>query len=235
MLVAIISLQAASTGGEVNDKWSIVGSKNTLPHAVGVVILIAISVFMHVRGAYSHDASIWNVRPNNVDEHSERLWDWSHPQFLAGLITPEISRDFPVFKSGESIFLNDSAAEPYLISGWSGPEPNFRWTESNAARFGFKSSVGRAIAISLNMAPFVTASHDKQRLRIEANNKFVAEFVFGEQPMSEIRFVIPRSFVKEANLITLQIPDATSPKTLKISEDARNLGIAVESFTITGL
>jgi len=235
ILMAIMALQAIGVRRKVNDEWAASGLNSIRAHTIGAVILIAISIFMHVRGAYSHDTSAWNVHPSNIDLHSERLWDWHYPQFLAGLLDPGPISDFPRFKSGEPIYLNDSIADSYLVSGWSGAEPNFRWTEKNVARFGFKSSTGRPIAIALNLAPFVTASHDRQRLRIEANSEFIAEFVLGEQPLSEIRFVIPSLLVKDSNLISLHIPGATSPKVLKISEDGRNLGIAVYSITITEL
>lgn len=235
ILIAIMAIQAVGVREKVNDEWAASGLSSIRAHTTGVVILVAISIFMHVRGAYSHDTSAWNSHPSNIDLHSERLWDWHYPQFLAGLLDPGPISDFPRFKSGEPVYLNDSTAESYLVSGWSGAEPNFRWSEKNVARFGFKSSTGRPIAIALNLAPFVTASHDKQRLRIEANNEFIAEFVLGEQALSEIRFVIPHSLVKDSNLISLHIPDAISPKVLKISEDGRNLGIAVYSITITEL
>lgn len=46
-------------------------------------ILLALSVFIHARGATSPATAMWNVRPTSVDEHPERLWDWRDPQFLA--------------------------------------------------------------------------------------------------------------------------------------------------------
>ncbi len=52
--------------------------------AVGAVLLV-LSVLINGRGAFSHTARMWNVTPVDVDKRPERVWDWSQPQFLAGL------------------------------------------------------------------------------------------------------------------------------------------------------
>jgi len=46
------------------------------------VLLAAFSSFTHWQGANLRGALMWNGVPNNIDEHPERLWDWSDPQFL---------------------------------------------------------------------------------------------------------------------------------------------------------
>jgi hypothetical protein len=44
--------------------------------------LAMISGAMHAHGAIFGAAHRWNSEPTNVDEHSERIWDWRDPQFL---------------------------------------------------------------------------------------------------------------------------------------------------------
>jgi len=44
------------------------------------VCLTAVSFF--VRGANHSSTYWWNAKPNNIDRHPERLWDWSDVQFL---------------------------------------------------------------------------------------------------------------------------------------------------------
>lgn len=46
-------------------------------------LLLAGSLIINARGATAHSTWLWNIRPVNVDEHPERVWDWKHPQFLA--------------------------------------------------------------------------------------------------------------------------------------------------------
>ncbi|HUQ32782.1 MAG TPA: hypothetical protein VM095_11730 [Pyrinomonadaceae bacterium] len=53
--------------------------------ACGVLLLLA-SAFINTRGATSHATWLWNMRPLEIDQHPERLWDWRQPQFLAGML-----------------------------------------------------------------------------------------------------------------------------------------------------
>jgi len=51
---------------------------------IGAVLLV-LSVLINGRGAFSHAARMWNVTPVDVNTQPDRVWDWSQPQFLAGL------------------------------------------------------------------------------------------------------------------------------------------------------
>ena len=52
------------------------------------VTLALIGFAIHLRGGWSPTVYRWNVLPDNIDQHPARVWDWTHPQFLAG-ITPD--------------------------------------------------------------------------------------------------------------------------------------------------
>jgi hypothetical protein len=52
------------------------------------LLLLLMSVFINTRGATSHATWLWNMRPLEIDQHPERLWDWRQPQFLAGILPP---------------------------------------------------------------------------------------------------------------------------------------------------
>ncbi len=45
-------------------------------------ILLAASIWLNGVGAWSKDAWRWNVRPTNINDEPQRIWDWKHPQFL---------------------------------------------------------------------------------------------------------------------------------------------------------
>jgi hypothetical protein len=64
-------------------KWRDCGKP--LTPAVVFILLLAVSGFIHSRGARSADVYNWNTTPDNVDQHTARLWDWRDPQFLRGL------------------------------------------------------------------------------------------------------------------------------------------------------
>jgi hypothetical protein len=49
---------------------------------VGLTLLV-LSVTINALGATDRATWFWNVRPVNVDEQPDRVWDWRHPQFLA--------------------------------------------------------------------------------------------------------------------------------------------------------
>ena len=51
------------------------------------VLLLAVSVAMQAVGAFSMAAWRWNIFPNNIDEHQERLWDWRNAQFLQPFVS----------------------------------------------------------------------------------------------------------------------------------------------------
>lgn len=46
-------------------------------------LLLFCSIVINVLGATENRIWSWNVRPINIDEKPERIWDWKNPQFLA--------------------------------------------------------------------------------------------------------------------------------------------------------
>jgi hypothetical protein len=48
------------------------------------VLLLMVSITMNAQSALSWSGENWNGAPE-IDFHSDRLWDWRHPQFLAWL------------------------------------------------------------------------------------------------------------------------------------------------------
>lgn len=50
------------------------------------MLLLLLSAFINTRGATSHATWLWNMRPLEIDQHPERLWDWRQPQFMAGIL-----------------------------------------------------------------------------------------------------------------------------------------------------
>lgn len=49
---------------------------------VAVLMLSAVSVYMHARGALVKAGWEWNATPVHLDQSPERIWDWSDPAFL---------------------------------------------------------------------------------------------------------------------------------------------------------
>jgi hypothetical protein len=48
-----------------------------------LAVLVAISFLIHTRGALDVKVWVeWNGKPNDIDTHPERMWDWKDPPFL---------------------------------------------------------------------------------------------------------------------------------------------------------
>lgn len=52
---------------------------------VSLCILFCLSIFVNGRGALNFETWEWNMCPEPVRLHPERIWDWKHTQFLAGI------------------------------------------------------------------------------------------------------------------------------------------------------
>jgi Fibronectin type III domain len=48
-------------------------------------LLAGLSIAMHAQGALNQATVAWNGLPTNIDYEPTRVWDWAHPQFLAGV------------------------------------------------------------------------------------------------------------------------------------------------------
>ncbi len=47
--------------------------------------LLALSIAINGRGAISVATAAWNIEVD-IDRHPEQVWNWSNPQFMAGLL-----------------------------------------------------------------------------------------------------------------------------------------------------
>jgi hypothetical protein len=56
--------------------------RERVPLFVGGALLV-LSILINGRGGTTADTLRWNVRPTNIDDYPERVWDWSYPQFMA--------------------------------------------------------------------------------------------------------------------------------------------------------
>ena len=85
-LLAILSVKSRL-------QWHNKQGANDAPHLwraewTFAAILLLCSVTMNGVGATVRPTSLWNTNPINIDDAPERVWDWRHPQFLAGWSKP---------------------------------------------------------------------------------------------------------------------------------------------------
>lgn len=62
-------------------------AKFSRSEAVAAFALMALSIAINGHGAMSWPTARWHVVVD-IDSHPQRAWDWSYPQFMAGLIAP---------------------------------------------------------------------------------------------------------------------------------------------------
>jgi hypothetical protein len=123
-------------------------------------------------------------------------------------------------------------AESYRLSGWSGDEQGYTWTEGHRAVLGFQTStVERSLRLSLDAVGF--DSPLPQIARIFVNGRPLGILTFeGTRRMYEV--TIPANYQrKDGKLaIAFDLPNAVSPLKLGRSRDSRVLGFAVWNFQL---
>lgn len=137
---------------------------------------------------------------------------------------------------GDSIFFNkEGNAEQYYGGGWGSPESKGTWSDDYTATLAVPVDSTKAnLEMEINLTPFIKKGiHDKQVVKIFANESLVDERIFTEGGKQEQSVVIPNEFIVDGMLyLTFQMPNAISPLELDISEDSRMLGINVSSIVI---
>lgn len=81
VLLGVLGIKAMLVWRERNSEAA--GTmRERVPLFIGGALLV-LSILINGRGATTVDTLRWNVRPTNIDNHPERVWDWSYPQFMA--------------------------------------------------------------------------------------------------------------------------------------------------------
>lgn len=192
--------------------------------SVGTVLLLA-SIAINWFGAADRNTSLWNVRPQNIDLHPERNWDWRQPQFLAGFLQPPFPDFVPQLR--EQIDVAKPESDPFFWYGWSPAEPQFRWNDGFEATIIFAVSNSRNTQLTFKASAFVVAGRARQRVTVKLNGTVVGKFEITDDRDHEYMFELPATIIHSQNVLSFTLPDATSPKRLGLSNDPRTLGLAV--------
>lgn len=139
----------------------------------------------------------------------------------------------PIYQYGAKIqFGQGGSAEHYQGEGWSQPEKGFTWTDGKNVSLIIPVSQPQSThTLKAVLNPFISNNVDKQRVKVYINGEELG--VWNIQSAGEYKIEIPKNVIKNSVLeISFELPDAASPSELKISNDSRTLGIAVQSITI---
>ena len=224
VLLAILALDAA------NRRFAARGNARRAPWTVAWVTTLAASILLHSQGALAPATWMWNAVPDDIDESQERLWDWRHPQFLAGLQqpppAPPPAASLPV---GVSIPFADPAITPGL-SGWAEAENGGRWTVDEFAIVRLRVERGQAHELELVLQPHLIGDRvPAQRIAVQCNGSVVAELVLATPTQTTVRIPIPADITARPVEIRLQLPDRARPNAKGGTADQRTLGVFCSS------
>ena len=163
-----------------------------------------------------------NSKPGELLEHTRRLRG-VEPKLLIDAKPPE---KFPPL--GEVIDFSKPEADPYLWTGWSWPEPRFRWTESKEAKVVFSMEKITGLQLRVLMAPFIVPGKLKEQpVIISCNGTEVARLNLTKHSLQTHEFHIPRRALQANNVLLFHLPKAAMPTDFGQQPDARLLGVRV--------
>ncbi len=131
------------------------------------------------------------------------------------------------------IALGSSAGAVYLGDGWARPESARRWTAASRATVLFAAKPGQELTLRLRAQPLVKPGRlEAQRAVIGLNGVTVGTLTFTGPEEQEGAIGLPAVHVRDANTLTLELPDACSPTSLGLGADGRMLALAVGGIAL---
>lgn len=189
-------------------------------------VLLLLSMTINALGATSHATWLWNIRPLDVDEAQERLWDWRRPQFLARFQKPPLPVGTHLIQP--RIEFASHEADRFLWYGWGDAEQALRWTDGKEAAMVFDVQEIQALTLKFQLWPYLVAGkHAEQRLNINLNRQPLAAYVLNDDRPRVLTLNIPQEMLRAENVLTFELPDAVSPSSINEGRNERTLGVAV--------
>jgi len=205
-------------------------SVRNLGEMMAGVVLVGLSVFINARGATALETWKWS-QPSTDQQLRARLWDWRHPQFLAGLQSPPPPVEFPLVQNTTTISLTEPEAGKYLWYGWSGAEKDIRWTDGREAALVFSLNELRDMSLVIEMGPFLSARGPfEQRVMVSLNHQALESLILTDGTIKTYSIKLPGHVLTSRNVLTFTFPDAASPASVGAGMDDRLLGIKVKSM-----
>jgi hypothetical protein len=150
------------------------------------------------------------------------------PHLPKDVAQPGISGAFPLY-SGQRIDFRTEISDQYLWYGWSGREACCRWSNAGRAAIAFSADKFGFNKLLMKIGPFLEPGRvDEQRVLVELNGRHLATLELKEREARVYSIEFPQALLRDENVMSLLLPDAVSPASLKISDDARRLGINLE-------
>ena len=196
-----------------------------LQNVVGGFLLL-VSICINGIGATMPAIITWNDRPVRVDRDPSRLWDWRYPQFLAGFLHPPPPKVFP--PADVRIDFSRKSADLYLWYGWNENGGEYRWSEGNEAAVVFGLDNVADAQLLMKFTPFIVEGKlNEQRISVKLNGQLLETLILKDPSPREYSRTLPKELLQLNNVLTFELPDARSPKELKLNDDVRRIALGV--------
>jgi hypothetical protein len=142
----------------------------------------------------------------------------------------------PLFTPGSTVAINRQLkkADVILEAGWGHLEDWGVWSIESQAKLKLPILSNQPSTIDFTVRAFVSPKHPIQKVEIWVNGrhqKMVSLSAFEGNRFS-VKLPAADSATKQSALILLKMPDAISPKSLRLGADDRKLGIGLETIQI---
>lgn len=122
----------------------------------------------------------------------------------------------------------------FLVSGWSNPEPGFVWSEGKLANLVLPLTQS-VPWVGMTMRSLVAANITQQRVQVRLNGVRVPDILFRDGKVRDVMLEIPRKVQAKLDKvgelrISFSCPDAVSPASLGLRQDARLLAVQLRKI-----
>lgn len=145
--------------------------------------------------------------------------------------------NYPPYVQGTRLRFGTAEVDRYLWFGWSGREILSRWTDRGRAALIFslkpEGAWKQPVTLRIFGGPFLAPGKlAAQRVVVRLNDQEMENWNLTNAEPQERSIEIPPSTLRDKNVLLFEVPDATSPRALGLSEDWRLLGFNVQWIEI---
>jgi len=143
--------------------------------------------------------------------------------------------EIPVYEYGSTIkFGSTENGATYLLSGWSDPEEKITWTNNKKVSMLMSTKPSKSdLTMEVSLIPFIVPNIiEKQTINIYLNDKKIGVWIVKKE--GNYKIYIPKKYLDKPYIkFDFELPNAASPKELKINSDERMLGIAFQYLVLS--
>jgi hypothetical protein len=170
----------------------------------------------------------------NVVDMNRQEGSANEPDESARVVLPPQPLSFPLARGKTLIELSQAQADAFLWYGWSGREMFSRWTEQRRAAVVFALEELSPATLRVKLASYLAPGKlPAQRVKMSLNGEALTTLMLNDPSPQVYSIELPRSLLRERNVLVFELPDAQSPKQLGVGEDLRLLGINVQWLELT--